>query len=933
MAREVDVLMRDVGDKHAADWPDDARAGKLKRALAIMALAELTMRTEGDPKRLARALAMLAACWKADQGRAFRDVPIARLVALAAVAATRENDAAGNASGAAALLALSAHHEHTDASAARITEAACVAMHTNAVHTNAIVSAAIRTLRARLDGSGTVSPASCAVAVLAQHHARPLSLPIPADATDAFVLAACAAVAHHQGELGPMAAQAGVTGTTSVQWVPPLLVRLDHLAALALTGNQASARAFAHAASVCLKCKPPPVVAASTTHLFSIALTNHLLKHAPPARDDDSAVFFARLLSAHPAASVTPLTSLVVAKGAVASLWKVAAKTLGVAAHIPPAVATKLGAAVWDPPSLADIPAARANIAAHARLFLVARAVHHDLASRSDDDVFDDRAVLPIDELRALAAVANVIVFRASVVPAAARSMAGDTFDTLGALTAALAELHTRDERKRFVPEELWTSPARKWVEDVVRDPGHAAATVRTAATSGGGGSAIVGGLPRVLRVCPHVVPFATRVQMLQSWIKSEREEADEGPRGDEVALAVRRGNELGDAMEQLSSYRDGGLAWAMRKRWRVTFVDRNTGVPEAGIDQGGPSHELLTLLARGVLDPNYGLFQAATRTRRLFPRPAALALDGGGAMLKFAGAVVGRCVREGQLMEAAIAPGVLMPLVRSATGDAARLGIPDLADRDPTMHANLCQVLNYEGDVENDLCLTFVSHSDDYAADGGAGRVAAEVELVPGGADRMVTRENRRLYVHLMADFKTNVEPATANRAFLSGLSGVVSPAALSLFSPLELSRLISGDDRTAGGFDVEDLRANCVFDGGYNATSRTVCLLWKVLKSFSPEERGQFLQFVTGCPRPPLLGFRYMHPHRFKIVKVAAESGGVMAGLLARAGLKADVSRLPTASTCFNELKLPNYKTERQLRDKLTSALGASGDGFQLS
>ena len=142
-----------------------------------------------------------------------------------------------------------------------------------------------------------------------------------------------------------------------------------------------------------------------------------------------------------------------------------------------------------------------------------------------------------------------------------------------------------------------------------------------------------------------------------------------------------------------------------------------------------------------------------------------------------------------------------------------------------------------------------------------------------------------------------------------------------------------ISGDDRTAGGFDVEDLRANCVFDGGYNATSRTVCLLWKVLKSFSPEERGQFLQFVTGCPRPPLLGFRYMHPHRFKIVKVAAESGGVMAGLLARAGLKADVSRLPTASTCFNELKLPNYKTERQLRDKLTSALGASGDGFQLS
>jgi len=43
-------------------------------------------------------------------------------------------------------------------------------------------------------------------------------------------------------------------------------------------------------------------------------------------------------------------------------------------------------------------------------------------------------------------------------------------------------------------------------------------------------------------------------------------------------------------------------------------------------------------------------------------------------------------------------------------------------------------------------------------------------------------------------------------------------------------------------------------------------------------------------------------------------------------------DVARLPSASTCFNVLKLPNYKRSTTMKDKLKYAI-KSGAGFELS
>ena len=62
------------------------------------------------------------------------------------------------------------------------------------------------------------------------------------------------------------------------------------------------------------------------------------------------------------------------------------------------------------------------------------------------------------------------------------------------------------------------------------------------------------------------------------------------------------------------------------------------------------------------------------------------------------------------------------------------------------------------------------------------------------------------------------------------------------------------------------------------------------------------------------------------FTIAKVDCD-----ASMLAYVGGK-DVDRLPSASTCFNTLKLPNYRRPATLRTKLLYAI-TSKAGFDLS
>jgi ubiquitin-protein ligase E3 C len=85
-------------------------------------------------------------------------------------------------------------------------------------------------------------------------------------------------------------------------------------------------------------------------------------------------------------------------------------------------------------------------------------------------------------------------------------------------------------------------------------------------------------------------------------------------------------------------------------------------------------------------------------------------------------------------------------------------------------------------------------------------------------------------------------------------------------------------------------------------------------VVRTLPEENLRHLLKFVTSCRLAPLLGFAQLYP-KFMI----GSAGNATA-------------RLPTASTCMNLLKLPEYDDPETLREKLLYAI-TSDSGFGLS
>ena len=109
---------------------------------------------------------------------------------------------------------------------------------------------------------------------------------------------------------------------------------------------------------------------------------------------------------------------------------------------------------------------------------------------------------------------------------------------------------------------------------------------------------------------------------------------------------------------------------------------------------------------------------------------------------------------------------------------------------------------------------------------------------------------------------------------------------------------------------------------------------MFWDVLKhKFTANERRGLLKFVTSSSRPPVQGFRHLHPP-FTIHNVRRDDagGGTSSSLATFFGYGGDEARLPSASTCFNVLKLPNYRKSSTMREKVRYAV-TSGAGFELS
>ncbi|KAI0647654.1 HECT-domain-containing protein [Trametes meyenii] len=466
--------------------------------------------------------------------------------------------------------------------------------------------------------------------------------------------------------------------------------------------------------------------------------------------------------------------------------------------------------------------------------------------------------------------------------------------------TKCLQALHARDSRRSFTPLDHWLVTSQVDMTSFIQAAIFEEKELSQTEQPGGGRGAALSKRqiaylsPRlgVLNNIPFAIPFDARVGIFRQFVLNDMRarglEAFRG-RGGSTRVTIRRTSVAQDGFDRLGEA-------DLKAPIAITFVDQ-FGNEEAGIDGGGVFKEFLTSLTKEVFDTDRGLW-LANKKNELYPAPHSYATEAHSlAWYRFIGRILGKALYEGILVDVAFAGFFLAKWLGKQSW------LDDLASLDPELYQGLIFLKHYTGDPE-ELSLNFTVAEEEFG-------VTNTIDLIPNGSNIPVTRENRLQYIYLVAHYRLTKQIKKQSSAFFEGLSEVIEPKWLRMFNQQELQILLGGVDTP---IDVDDLRAHTQYGGLYGDHEDTIEIFWSVVKTFKQEERRKLLRFVTSCSRPPLLGFKELNPH-FAIRDATG-----------------DESRLPTASTCVNLLKLPRYKSPQVLREKLLQAIHSNA-GFDLS
>ncbi|GLE11841.1 hypothetical protein PINS_up024541 [Pythium insidiosum] len=195
-----------------------------------------------------------------------------------------------------------------------------------------------------------------------------------------------------------------------------------------------------------------------------------------------------------------------------------------------------------------------------------------------------------------------------------------------------------------------------------------------------------------------------------------------------------------------------------------------------------------------------------------------------------------------------------------------------------------------------------------------------ATIELCRDGAARAVTRANLAGLSFLL-DVTIRPQLAAFDEGFAS-IAKCASRAFLAGFSVDELDAMFSDAAGAESLWDREghELRQHM-------SSSRAIEDLIAVLCALPVAEQRLFVRFVTGADRLPLGGLRQLDP-KLTVVRKLASSGSEDG-----ADAADNDAMLPSASTCTNYLKLPEYSTRELLAERLRFCIREGQGSFHLS
>ncbi|XP_049838129.1 LOW QUALITY PROTEIN: probable E3 ubiquitin-protein ligase HERC1 [Schistocerca gregaria] len=169
---------------------------------------------------------------------------------------------------------------------------------------------------------------------------------------------------------------------------------------------------------------------------------------------------------------------------------------------------------------------------------------------------------------------------------------------------------------------------------------------------------------------------------------------------------------------------------------------------------------------------------------------------------------------------------------------------------------------------------------------------------IVPGGRSIPLTFHNRLQYVEQAVQFRLH-EMDLQVAAVREGMAGIIPVPLLSLITASHLEQLVCGLPHIS-----IPLLKKVVRYRELDENNILVKWLWEILEGFSSAERVLFMRFVSGRSRLPANLADLSQ--RFQVMKVDRAPDG-----------------LPTAQTCFFQLRLPPYTSQEIMAERLRYAI----------
>ncbi|XP_076444594.1 E3 ubiquitin-protein ligase HACE1-like isoform X2 [Babylonia areolata] len=320
----------------------------------------------------------------------------------------------------------------------------------------------------------------------------------------------------------------------------------------------------------------------------------------------------------------------------------------------------------------------------------------------------------------------------------------------------------------------------------------------------------------------------------------------------------------------------------------------------EEGLGQG-LVREWFDLLSREILNPDYALFTMSADGCTFQPNSNSSINPDHLSYFRFAGRLLGLALFHRHLLSTYFTRSFYKHI----------LGVPvnyqDVASIDPEYAKSLQWLLDHDiSDLGLDL--TFSIETDVFGS-------MQEVELLPGGSKMAVTEQNKAEYVQLVTELRMTRAIKPQIDSFLSGFHDYIPFSLVQLFNEYELELLLSGMPE----INLNDWRANTNYTG-YSADTPVIRWFWDFVESMTEQQRVQLLQFVTGSSRVPFGGFSQL-----------SSGGSTQLFTISRQPCPQHPSiPLPTASTCINLLRLPEYPSPAVLEDRLLTALRCGSQGY---